>query len=698
MQKTLRQVSASAQAPRDPADKPTDAAALRAIAQAAVEVELFTIPLYMTSLYSIWGMHQITGSGNSFYQGRLWPGAATTAHPTTANEKAFNIVFSVFIQEMLHLQLAANMATTINDYGVAPQFTPKALMDPRTYAWTCYGPELTVIPHIIDLQDTIRHQDVKVNIGALSREQLRLFRVIEQPEDVAERDIQPARRGKYFPAAPFAGWRDGEPLPMFGTIGWMYRCYFDYLNLKYTDGSTLWDYVFRRPGEAAPRGQQNDEFNAFQGEAHPMREFMGFEASVVQTYPDIAFAQMGLMMDAITDQGEGSTIVERMRLARAANLAVVEPQYQASVTALRADYPSYDDRGALIPSADAVARGENDINDHYTCFGEILAGYVDEVVTWPQWLAGHGPWTADDLKTADYVVNPNIPPPQDVADALNRLAHSPAIEPDYYALLSQAAIGAIAGVTSVLNTFWSAGAQAMQPTPFPFPSMSGSGDRMAICWAVFGKPADLSMGITQPVEGKLYHSCQGIDYNLAPPNLGSNTCAEIAVFHTCRGSNGCHAQGGCGFVQQTSGGGNCSTQLSTATAAATRQFGDPNRCSPPPGPNVTLGGCNPMPVFSAPGDNRCASFGGCAVPISASQVFPKKGEMQLYKFVWNAAEKTWTSVELTNQTINFAVGDNVHDIAWQAYFQVMTAGQEPPPLTPPPPKPTLLRLAFPPST
>jgi hypothetical protein len=31
----------------------TDTAAVRAIAQAAVSVELFTIPLYMTSMYSI---------------------------------------------------------------------------------------------------------------------------------------------------------------------------------------------------------------------------------------------------------------------------------------------------------------------------------------------------------------------------------------------------------------------------------------------------------------------------------------------------------------------------------------------------------------------------------------------------------------------------------------------------------------------
>lgn len=686
MHTTLRTVSASAQAPRDPANKDTDGAALRAIAQAAVEVELFTIPLYMTSMYSIQGMHQITGSGNSFYQGRLWPGPKTTANPQSANEKSFNIIFSVFIQEMLHLQLAANMATTINDYGQAPDFTSTALMD-AGHGWTCYGPTLTVIPHIIDLRDTINQAQVKVNIGGLSREQLQLFLAIEQPDNIARADIQPDKVGKYFPQVPFANWSSGQDLPMFGTIGWMYQCYFDYLNLKYSDGTTLWDAVFNR------KGQQNDEFNSFGGAGHPMREFMGFEASVAQAYGDIAFAQMGLMMDAITDQGEGSTLVEKLRLARTAGLQATQPQYQASVEALRSDYPSYSDAGKLLPSADAVARGDNDIHDHYECFQEILNSYVDDVVIWPTWLAQHGPWTAADLTTAGYQANPKIPPPEDVAAALNLLAKPPPGAPDYYKLLSQTSVGSIAGVTTVLDKFWSAQAQSLSPVPFPFPSMSGSGDRMAICWAIFGKAPDLSIGLDPPVDSKLYHSCQGIDYNATGGDIGQNACAEVTVFHTCRGSNGCHAQGGCGFVQLTSGGGNCSSSMSTATAGDTRMFGDPNRCSPPKGPNLTIGGCNPFTqFFSAPGDNKCATFGGCAVPISASQVFPKQGWMQLFKF--ELVDKKWTSVELAGQTIAFNVGDNVHDIAWEAYFKVM----DPDGTVPPPPKATPLRLAFPPST
>jgi hypothetical protein len=64
---------------RDPGFKDVDIAAISAIAHAAIDVELFTIPLYMTSLYSIQAMHQITSQGNDFYKGRLWPGPAPSA-------------------------------------------------------------------------------------------------------------------------------------------------------------------------------------------------------------------------------------------------------------------------------------------------------------------------------------------------------------------------------------------------------------------------------------------------------------------------------------------------------------------------------------------------------------------------------------------------------------------------------------------
>jgi len=665
----LRQVSAGARAPRDPAHLPTDKAALRAIAQAAVEVELFTIPLYLTTLYSIQGMHQITSKGNAFYKGRLWPGAATTATPGTANEKAFNIIFSVLIQEMLHLQLSSNMATAI---GVTPNYTTSDLQS-ATHGWTCYGPEITVIPHIVDLQDTNDYGEVKVNLGPVSRGQLALFLAIEQPEADARQGIKPDKRAKYFPKVPFENWKIGEPLPLFGTIGWMYQCYLDYLHLEYTDGRRLWDEVFN------PAGQQNDLFNNFDGSGHPMREFMGFESTIALTYSDIAFRQMADMMDAITDQGEGSILKQRV-LALAASLQAVEQRYQPSRVALESDYPDFTDTGKLTGSADAVARFGNDDRDHYDRFQEVLAS-VDGIVTWDAWLKQHGPWTAADLVTPGTVppADAKIPAPADIAAALNSMADRHGGGPDYPTLLSQAAIGAIAGVTTVLDKYWNADAQNRSPVTFPFPSMAGAGDRVSICWAVLGTAPDLRIGLAPPEPDTLYHSCQAIDYAAPPGQPGTNQCAPVQVFHSCRGSNSCRAQGGCGFVQPTSGGGSCSGKLAAGTAIGVRTFG---------------GGCNPFagPHYSAPGDNKCGGFGGCAVPISASQLYPKDGTMELFRFEKKTGQDGWTSVP-TGETLLFRQGDNVHDVAWAAYKKVMgmDANQPPPPPTP-------LRLAFAPST
>ena len=664
-----RAVSPSALAPRDPSLKATDASALRAIAQAAINVELFTLPLYMTALYSIQGMHPITGAGNDFYQGRLWPGAKTSAKPTTANEKAFNIIFSVFIQEMLHLQLASNMATAV---GVSPTFTSLALQNAQ-HGWTCYGPTLTVIPHIIDLTDTTTYQNVKVNIGAVSAEQLELFMAIEQPEDVARQAIDPNKRDKYFPTVPFAGWtpEKGEmDLPMFGTIGWMYQCYYDYLSLKYSDGSSLWDYVYNASG------QQNDLFNNFSFPGHPMREFPGFETTIALTYSDIAYDQMVRMMDAITDQGEGS----QLNKAPNANLLqVVLPQYQPSRSALESDYPSYTDTGALAPSADAVARSNNDNLDHYERFREVAEQLLPQIQTWPQWLKQVGEWQPGFLVSADYDPNNNpydLPTPEQIAQALNNLT-VPSARAANYTLLSQAVVGAIAGITTVLDSYWNP-KQGEAQVSFPFPSMVGSGDRMAICWAVFGQAPNLAEGLAAPDSGKLYHACQGLDLE----NVG-NSCAAIEIFHTCRGSNQCRSQGGCGFVQVSSGksgggGGGCGA-AATATAVSMRAYG--GLCGRPPEPST---------LYSAPSDNKCQTFGGCAVPISASQVFPNEGVMELFDFVGPKMD----SVKIG--TLPFGKGDKVHDIAYKAYAKVMENRGKTVPAEPP--APDDLRLAFPPST
>lgn len=618
----------------------TDASALRAIAQAAVNVELFTIPLYMVALYSIQGMHQINAKDNDFYRYRLWPGAATSANPKTANDKAFNLIFSVFIEEMLHLQLTANIASAM---GVTPIFTSPVLQN-EDHGWLCYGSNHTVIPHIIDLQDTV-HTDVTVTLAALTEEQVSLFQVIEEPTSLARSHVN--KPDKYFPEVPFDGWTaksTEDDLPMFGTIDHMYECYYAYMTLTYDDGTNLWQYVF------TPGSQQNDLFN-HEEEGHPKREFGGFRTTITAAEPLKALTQVLAMMNAITDQGEGSTLDARVD---AEDLSTVQAKYQASRIALEVDYPEYSDTGQLMASADATARFDNGGVDHYERFSELIA-LLPDIVTWPMWHREHGPWVAEDLQIQEITEDRyKLPTPQSVADAMNRIA---AVPDAMYPLFSKAAVGSIAGVTTVLDQYWSA-----DKVVFPYPSMTGSADRLSTCWALFGQPPDLSLGIGTTTVDQLYHGCQGLDVERR-----DNACPAVEVYHSCRGSNGCQFQGGCGFVQPVAdGGGGGSCGFALVKAKTTEE---------------TDG------TFSAPSANKCATYGGCAVPMSASQLLVQGGTMQLYSVAGDLIGTT-----------DFYEGEKAHDVAYRAYLSVMEHYKPAVTLPVDPAPPSDIRLVFPPST
>lgn len=741
----------------------TDTLVVRWIAQAAVNVELFTIPLYMTSLYSITGMHPITSQGNSFYKGRQWPGAKTSAifehkpgKKGWGNKKAFNIVFSVFIQEMLHLQMAANLATAI---GAVPSFTATALQS-GDHGWTCYGPKLTRIPGVVDLTDTNRFKDVKVNVGPLDEERIKLFLAIEQPQETAEKDIV-RNQERYFPKVPFKYTTVAEldAHIMFGSIGYMYQCYRDYLLITYEDGSRLWDHVMDASG------QQNDLFNNFSFPGHPMREFMGFETTIALTDPEIALKQALNMMNAITDQGEGATLGARydekgQRLKDDAAKLVqgaVSPHYCPDRDALASDYPSYSQTGKLIASSDAAARADNDGIDHYTRFREIedIRG-SGGLETWDH-SPRIGKWTAADLTTEGYDPKDNpygLATPEQIAHALNSLKNG-ADSAASFQKMSQAVCGAIKGVTTVLDSYWN---PAGATVSFPFPSMAGSGDRMSTAWAVFGRTPDLSVGVGEPDSNIVNHACQGLDLAEVGGKWGTNACAQTSIYHTCRGSNLCKGQGGCGFVQLTSGGGSCGGASSGCGAASSKTSNAPKAnpvagggCGTPT--TVKGGGCSAVtmrtygglcgtptpsptptptpsgPMYTAPSDNICGGFGGCAVPISALQLYPKSGTMEVWALVGSSkpvlcgAPKAQADKNLCGTpspspsptpsgcgapsskkiaTIDFKEGDKVEDIAFQAFAKVVAYKVNGDPDKPVPglvqQAPNDLRLAYPPST
>lgn len=668
---------------RDPVLKDTDKSALYAIAQAAVNVELFTIPLYMTSLYSLYGTHQITGK-NNFYQGRLWPGKGTVANPVTPNDEAFNAIFSVFIAEMLHLQLASNICKVI---GKKPTYISPALQTPN-FGWKCYGPDITVLPHILDFKDTIApYNEIKVKLGPVNKEQINLFLAIEETEDKAESIIREdvKKSKKYFPEVPFKNWTASSTeadLPMFGSIGAMYLCLWEYLSIGYSDNTTLWDYVF-----VPTNNDQQDIFNADTKNHAP--EYPKMRATVDQTDPMQAQLEVLDMINGITDQGEGGGVVKMIKLRAGflQQLNAVQQQFQPDPEALEKDYPSYTDTGKQKPSSDAAARVHFGSKDHYETFERVLELVTQGgIKTWDQWHAEGNKWDAGMLKTDGYDLNKYpLPTAEEIADALNNLkAKNPA---DNYEQLSRASAGAIAGVTTVLEKFWN-----QPPGPnnlFPYPSMSGSGDRMSICWAIFGKAPDLSIGIKPKDSSVLYHACQGMNLDPSQP-ADLNVCAAIEVYHTCKGSNTCRAEGGCGFVQTVTGGSNCSAssilpikqKVNTAPDADMLKAG---------------AGCGAPTFFSAPSDNKCGGLGGCAVPISASQMYPapdpKQGnKMELFNFTQDA--QGWHS-ESMQDAIEYNESELVYDVAWKAYVEVLTKrGAK----IPEKPKPSELRIAFPPST
>ncbi|QHS55844.1 hypothetical protein GWR56_09980 [Mucilaginibacter sp. 14171R-50] len=676
--------------------KDIDEKALHALVQSAVNVELFTIPLYMTSLYSLKGMHEINSKGSNFYEGRTWPGMAASAHPKTANENAFNAVFSVFVAEMLHLQIISNIANVV---GYEPKFTCEPLQDEKTFAWKCYSPDSSVLPGILDFKDTVKNKNVKVKLGPMDADQCQLFLAIEQTEKDAMKDFEPDRKHIYEEVAPYDNWQEGQPLPPFGSIGNMYKQIWNYLSIRYTDGVTLWDIVFKKGLEKAKEkstksgsnelirtalqrevfnpDRLNPDYATKKPEDWPNDEYPLMPTSIEHTETVKAQYDVLNMINGITDQGEGGGVIEEilLRVSKSRMLQTpltlksVKDQFRPSCPVLRNKYPSYNATGGQVDSAKAEARGHFGGMDHFETFKYVQKLVQSgEIETWDQWHAKGNKWTAELLQTAAYNPDlyPKLPKSDEIAQALNNLKLNDA-EGKNYELFSRASTGAIAGVTRVLNDYFQNPA-----TAFPYPSMGGSGDRMSICWAIFGKIPNIALGVTPegapPIDRKnhIYHACQGLNLDESFREDPAS-CAQVGMFHTCKGSNECKGEGGCGFVHSAgSGGSGC---------------GGSTAKNPPP--------------FSPPSDNACGALGGCAVPISASQMYPDLPEgtayeMQMYNF---GPAPAYTPEALA--TFNYAKGDLIYDVAWATYAEVMkkrgvTVGDKP--------KPSDIRIALPPST
>lgn len=144
---------------------------LQAHLQAAVELEFWTIPFYLSAMYSI-------------------------KHPA---DHAYQLIQSVAYQEMLHVELAANLA---NAYGLSPSFE---------HLPGYHGQKIPHINFALDTPNpTERFSPFSAEIGPLDEARINAMALIEFPEwktghtvDLRERVEEYGSIGEFYDAVEF---------------------------------------------------------------------------------------------------------------------------------------------------------------------------------------------------------------------------------------------------------------------------------------------------------------------------------------------------------------------------------------------------------------------------------------------------------------------------------------------------------------
>lgn len=198
---------------------------LRQHLQYAIDLEFWTIPFYMSALYSI----------------------------VDRTSDAFQYLQSVVNQEMLHVQLAANVA---NAYGLSPVFA----------APVYEGQGVPHLDFILDDPDPVaQFSPFSAEIGPLDKERINAMCLIEYPE-----------------------WKSSEPPDLhdtvkeYGNIGAFYNA------VSYGAGQ-LTDHLHGGVSQV-------DLFSAY---------YRNMPSLTVTNSGEVGFRQVGLLIQAITEQGEG---------------------------------------------------------------------------------------------------------------------------------------------------------------------------------------------------------------------------------------------------------------------------------------------------------------------------------------------------------------------------------------------------------
>jgi hypothetical protein len=215
--------------------------------QKAVYLEMWTIPLYLTAAYSL----QVPGS-----DAMNPPGLQSMRNPNNRSPEqlAFNNIYSIAMQEMLHLELASNLFNALfAARGYSPKFTGE------------WAPRFDGFPPWIA-------GTVPVQLGPVNDAQMKLLAAIETPEPKSDR--------------PPSG-----PQQVYDSIGQFYKAIEQGID-------ALWDRLY---DPAADHRQKSE----FADPSYPGADYTGFSATISG---DSASARKTAdqMIQAIIGQGEGS--------------------------------------------------------------------------------------------------------------------------------------------------------------------------------------------------------------------------------------------------------------------------------------------------------------------------------------------------------------------------------------------------------
>jgi hypothetical protein len=470
-----------------------DKETIRALVQLAAGVELFTIPLYMTALYSIAGREVKP-------DGFVYPFMGPTEKYVlqgAPSQRAYNAVYSVYVQEMLHLQLALNIGNVL---GVEAALTqPEYPPNPNDGNWIpCLGQLAKLNP-----KNYPEFAEINVVLGPLDQNAVNLFMAIELPDE--DSCVSP-------PTVPLVCPPEEIATLTFGGIGNLYHVIEQYMAFYYPShgNRSLFHLCYEDALDAARKGGRSivqiNQFTNSSAYSHMTLQVTSGAS------PALAAGQVKDMISGIISEGEGS---------KRSNFNFVSPNYRPD-------------------SSDIAADVLWDTYSHWTRF-EFVKSILDQVETWPRWRQarqGNSPGEAT-WQWQDLVANPAAATPAQKALAEARAQA-------WNDKTTGAELNTILNATfdrflATLNKLW----RGESDSVFPMAAMKSISSRVSSVWAAGAIPAFKKPDHKPTSDG--LHACQGLNPR-AENGQAPGTCqCATAIQHTCAGTNACAHQGGCGY-------------------------------------------------------------------------------------------------------------------------------------------------------